>query len=543
VLRRRGALGRFAVAASVAVLAAALGLQSGGRFASPGELASPHRAVQAECGSCHPAAGPGDAWVAPVFQHSDVSQSALCLRCHDLGADGTRTHGLAPLALAERHARVGRGEGPAPARLRLARLGAGIAYEADGSLACATCHREHRGVDTDLGEVSNLRCQTCHVAQFRDLAHGHPEFSRYPYARRTRIVFDHGSHQGKHFPRRAAEFRCMGCHEADAAGAGMQLVGWERACSACHADDVSAAALRAGQRGIAFVRAGGPEGGATPFLRLVGASDPPRSADELLAALAERGQSALGEQLAAVAGRALRPDELRSLAGGLSRELLALPGFGAAPDRARERFVEAGGWFWQASDASLRYRPGGHADAFLRGWLDLAGELVAGPEPARAAAGGLFDALAGRDAPGRCGYCHSADERRGADEEPALGMNWWGQRASPRAHAPTRFVHRPHLSLRDREGCTTCHALEPQADYLASFAHRDPEGAFASGFRPMARELCAGCHSRAGAGDACVSCHPYHWGEFTPAFPSSPEGDVPAPPAAAEDEPDSDALL
>lgn len=538
LFRRRGALGRFAAVGCVAALAAVLGSPSGSRFASPGELASPHRAVSGECGSCHPGAGPGGSWIASALQHADVSQSELCLRCHDLGASGARTHGLAPLALAERSARATRGQGPVPARLRLARLGAGVAYPADGSLACATCHREHRGVEGELAEVSDLRCQTCHASPFRDLAHGHPEFSHYPYARRTRIVFDHGSHRGKHFPRREAEFRCMGCHEPDAAGAGMQVVGWERACSACHADDVSAAALRAGQRGIAFSRAPAPEGAATPFLRLLGAGDPPRAPEELLAELAERGPAALGEQLAAVAGRALRPDELRALAGGLPRELLALAGGGgpadadAPPDRARERFVEAGGWFWQASDASLRYRPGGHADAFVRGWLDLAGELAAGPEPARAAAHELFDALAARDAPGRCGYCHSADGPSVGDAAAPLRMNWAAHRASPRAHAATRFVHRPHLSLQDREGCTTCHALEPQADYLASFAHRDPQGPFASGFRPMTRELCAACHTRAAAGDTCVSCHPYHWGEFEAAFPSSPEGEAPAPAAA-----------
>ena len=238
------------------------------------------------------------------------------------------------------------------------------------------------------------------------------------------------------------------------------------------------------------------------------------------------------------------------MTGGLAQEVLAAglaPPAGDRPreDRARESFVERGGWYWQASDGSLRYRPRGHADPFVRAWLDLAGELAGGPaESAREPARALFAALAGSAAPGRCALCHSVDELPGA-HGPTPRMNWTGWRAQTSRHPPTRFAHRPHLSLQDRQGCTTCHAPEPDADYAASFAHRDPQGPFASGFRPMPRTLCASCHTRDAAGDACTSCHRYHWGEFAPAFAASPEGEpIPEaeePPAETAPDAGSDA--
>ena len=65
---------------------------------------------------------------------------------------------------------------------------------ADAEIQCATCHKEHQGVFADLKTVSNQRCQTCHVSRFGSFADSHPQFVKFPYQRRPRIIFDHQSH-------------------------------------------------------------------------------------------------------------------------------------------------------------------------------------------------------------------------------------------------------------------------------------------------------------------------------------------------------------
>ena len=64
-------------------------------------------------------------------------------------------------------------------------------------LACAACHTEHQGRDFDLKRMGDQQCQACHQAQFASFASGHPEFTGYPYVRRTRMQFDHVSHWQK----------------------------------------------------------------------------------------------------------------------------------------------------------------------------------------------------------------------------------------------------------------------------------------------------------------------------------------------------------
>jgi len=530
---QRGALGRWVVAFTAALFALALG-SVGPEAVSPGPLSAEHQVVAAGCVGCHVS---GLGWANGWTGHAGETQSQQCLACHDLGADALRIHGASLVDMSGRVARAAPATGDTPALLRLAALGPGHAMSPDGALACATCHPEHHGAQADLRSVSDLRCQTCHVARFRDLAHGHPDFSAYPYERRTRIVFDHSSHRDKHFPKRSAEFRCMGCHELDASGAGMSVPGFESGCASCHADDVNASALRPGQRGIVFYAGGDPD--ASPFLALLAAGEPPLAPAVLVSALAQEGQDALASRVAALRHGELPAGEGAALASGLPRELVLAPGkpapAGRPADPTPEDWVARGGWFRQASDATLRYRPGGHADPFLHAWLDLAGELAGDPAPVAEPARALFADLTRPAAPGRCAYCHSVDERARPDGAPQLRANWSGRRARTREHGPTRFVHRPHLSLQDREGCTTCHRLDPDADYLAGFEQRDPRAQFTSGFRPMPRELCVTCHAGPSASGACTTCHRYHWGDFAPAFPGSPEAepiDEPVMPAA-----------
>ena len=65
-----------------------------------------------------------------------------------------------------------------------------------------------------------------------------------------------------------------------------------------------------------------------------------------------------------------------------------------------------------------------------------------------------------------------------------------------------RFDHGPHPTmLRDPGDCTRCHRLAEAGDQPAT----------SRGYAAHQRELCAGCHHDAGAGDACLTCHDYHF--------------------------------
>jgi predicted CXXCH cytochrome family protein len=183
--------------------------------------------------------------------------------------------------------------------------------------------------------------------------------------------------------------------------------------------------------------------------------------------------------------------------------------------RAAEDWAAAGGWY--IDEFALRYRPVGHADPFLRAWLDVAGQSAA--MPGRAAAHRVFDQLSATAAPGACVKCHSIDQAAGSDPS----VNWRAPRPTPEEHRFTVFSHVAHLPLLGDKGCLTCHALDREADYGAGFKDRNP-ATFASSFKPPTREACAACHAESAAGEDCVMCHNYHVGTIPAAHPKPPGG-------------------
>ena len=169
-----------------------------------------------------------------------------------------------------------------------------------------------------------------------------------------------------------------------------------------------------------------------------------------------------------------------------------------------EEWSRFGGWY--RDFFALLYRPGGHAEPFLREWLDLAGHAAGADRPGARA---LFEQLGKADAPGKCTKCHSVD----ADESGALRVNWRGRSPHPGRQEFTRFAHAPHFTLlTDDTGCVTCHALDRDAEFMASFDDRDP-ATYQSNFTPIDRSTCAGCHVEEQAGNACTQCHEYHVGQ------------------------------
>lgn len=175
------------------------------------------------CASCHAA---GDQSFGQWMQHAtheelaQPNQTELCLECHkqQIALDSALwAHNVDPHVLLA-------SSDPA-ARRRL---------DPTQELACSTCHKEHHGASHDLTWMSDNACQACHQEQYHSFATDHPEFERWPSQRRTRIAFDHGSHQLKHFPKEKQDFACATCHEPDRDGSFQKSLGYEATCAKCH---------------------------------------------------------------------------------------------------------------------------------------------------------------------------------------------------------------------------------------------------------------------------------------------------------------------
>jgi len=299
----RGRLALIAVALALVVSVLLFWSRTYAIWSNPGPLTNQHAVSAQRCDTCH-------AGMTGMFDHDRLARSRahdqLCLHCHDLGQHAGSPHGVAATELALLTSRPPAASGPRPPILLAA-----SALAPSATPACATCHREHQGADFNLNRVADLQCQVCHRTQFESFNQGHPEFSDYPYARRTRIQFDHVSHFQKHFSdeRMAAQAptSCAQCHGPAHGGDKMLVRGFAEACAACHTAEIEGRD-RAGDKGLVFFRlpafdvatleAAGhgtgewpaaAEGGLTPFMRWLLEGD-----ESTQAALATLGEQDLG---------------------------------------------------------------------------------------------------------------------------------------------------------------------------------------------------------------------------------------------------------
>ena len=128
------------------------------------------------------------------------------------------------------------------------------------TLPCATCHQEHKGASFDLSKISNEQCRACHVVKFDSFDGHHPKFDDYPFKQRTRIIYDHAGHFGKHFPEVAQKDpakrmpdTCTTCHTSREDKRVMAVAPFEQTCAACHIDQVTGKERVSGPKGIAFL--------------------------------------------------------------------------------------------------------------------------------------------------------------------------------------------------------------------------------------------------------------------------------------------------
>lgn len=232
------------------------------RFLMPGPLVSAHSAIE-NCSACHASSGNGKlSWIGGLAAGDPLADSEACLTCHRMPDTAFHAHSASDEVLEQSTKRLaeiaGRTRAPLSVRAQSA------AFPTDDKVArglyCATCHQEHQGANFDLNKMSNTQCHSCHVVKFNSFDGRHPQFESYPFKRRTRIIYDHASHFGKHFPEAAKKSgvrripaTCSTCHDGGKDKRVMAVAPFDRTCTSCHLDQIVGKERVSGPKGIAFL--------------------------------------------------------------------------------------------------------------------------------------------------------------------------------------------------------------------------------------------------------------------------------------------------
>ena len=259
---RRDRLAALLALVTVVCLGAVFLFSRDTQFLMPGPLASVHGAIE-NCSACHTATGSGKlTWIHSLVAGDPRADSKACLSCHKMSETAFNAHGTSAEMLKEstkRLTKIAAGT-PTPHWARMQEIAFSTKEVIPGGLYCATCHQEHRGVDFDLNKISNEQCHSCHVVKFDSFDGDHPKFDSYPFKRRTRIIYDHAGHFGKHFPEVAKKGRtkpipatCSTCHDSRDDRRIMAVAPFEQTCAACHLNQIIGKERASGPKGVAFL--------------------------------------------------------------------------------------------------------------------------------------------------------------------------------------------------------------------------------------------------------------------------------------------------
>jgi hypothetical protein len=247
---------------TVVCLGSAFFLSQDAQFLMPGPLASVHGAIE-NCSACHTKSGSGKlSWIHGLVAGDPRADSKACLTCHKMPDTAFNAHSASAEVLkqtTERLTKIAAGT-PAPQWARTQSIAFPTHDVVARGLYCATCHQEHKGVNFNLAKISNEQCHSCHVVKFDSFDGHHPKFENYPFKRRTRIIYDHAGHFGKHFPEVAKKYparripaTCSSCHNSSADKRVMAVAPFEQTCTACHLDQIIGKERVSGPKGIAFL--------------------------------------------------------------------------------------------------------------------------------------------------------------------------------------------------------------------------------------------------------------------------------------------------
>ncbi len=243
-------------------LAAALYFSEDTKLLMPGSLSSGHSAIK-ECSACHTKNGTTKtSWIHGLVAGNPLADSNACLSCHRMPNTAFNPHSASNAVLARSTERLTKvaAQSTAPTSAVALNIAFPMKDVMAEKLVCATCHQEHKGRNFDLARISNEQCRSCHVVQFDKFEGNHPKFQNYPFRRRTRIIYDHASHFGKHYPevakkdpgKRVPE-NCASCHNSNADRRVMDVAPFDRTCSACHLDQIAGKERVSGPKGVAFL--------------------------------------------------------------------------------------------------------------------------------------------------------------------------------------------------------------------------------------------------------------------------------------------------
>ena len=259
---RRDLLAVLLALVTVVCLGSAFILSKGTQFLMPGPLASAHGAIE-KCSACHTKSGKGKlSWLHGLVAGDPLADSKACLTCHKMPDTAFNAHSASAEALKQSTARLTKiaAETPAPQSAHAQSIAFPTHDVVARGLYCATCHQEHQGVNFSLNKISNEQCRSCHVVKFDSFDGHHPKFENYPFKRRTRIIYDHAGHFGKHYPEvakkdpaRRIPATCSTCHNSNRDKRVMAVAPFEQTCTACHLDQIVGKERVSGPKGIAFL--------------------------------------------------------------------------------------------------------------------------------------------------------------------------------------------------------------------------------------------------------------------------------------------------
>ena len=259
---RRDRLAVLLALVTVVCVGSVFFLSKGTQFLMPGPLASAHGSIE-KCSACHTKSGNGKlSWLHGLVAGDPLADSKACLTCHKMPATAFNAHSASAEVLKQSTVRLTKMAAKTP-QSQSARAQSAAFPTHDmiaRGLYCATCHQEHQGVSFNLNKISNEQCRSCHVVKFDSFDGDHPKFENYPFRQRTRIIYDHAGHFGKHYPevakkdsaRRIPE-TCSSCHDSREDKRVMAVVPFEKTCTGCHLDQIVGKERVSGPKGIAFL--------------------------------------------------------------------------------------------------------------------------------------------------------------------------------------------------------------------------------------------------------------------------------------------------